>query len=218
MNVKPRKGRIGLIITGIVVGAIALAGGWTAVSFTSDNGPAPFSLPDTPAATLSSVDGQWQTTGGEVGYRAKEEAFGVSHEVVGRTDQVTGTATAEGGALTKATVTVPLTAFIVNGKPHPATSTVVDAERVPNATFTAEGIGSLEDSKPLEVTGTLAFNGQSHPVTWTVTPKATAADELALLGTTSIDVTQWGVTPPSEGGMFSIEKQVTLEFVTSWKR
>ena len=30
MNVKPRKGRIGLIITGIVVGAIALAGGWKA--------------------------------------------------------------------------------------------------------------------------------------------------------------------------------------------
>lgn len=221
MNDKPKKKgkRVALIITSVVLGVLVLAGGFGLTSFASDNGPARLTLPDAPDVQLSDVDGQWRTTSGTVGYRAREKAFGIGHDVVGRTDQVTGEATTQNGAITEARVEVPLTGFIVNGKPHAATSDTVGASRQPTATFTTDAPIQVDGTgTAVEVTGSLAFNGQSQPVTWQVTPRATGPDELRLHGTTSIDVTQWGVTPPAEAGVFSIDKQVVLEFLTTWER
>lgn len=221
MNDTPRrKGkRMVVIIIGIVLGALVLVGGFGLASFAGDNGPGALALPDTPATHLDTVDGTWRATSGTVGYRAREKAFGIGHDVVGRTDRVTGTATASNGAITEASVEVPLTGFIVNGKDHAATSTTVGAAQHPTATFTTDAAIRVDGAtEPVAVPGTLTINGQAQPVTWQVTPKATGANELHLLGTATIDITQWGVTPPAEAGVFAIDNQVTLEFVTTWQR
>ncbi len=111
-----------------------------------------------------------------------------------------------------------LTSFIVSGKAHAATSEAVHASANPTASFRLDSPVQLKGTgtQTVDVPGKLTFNGATKPATWHVSLQPTGDTQLAMVGKTTIDVTQWGVTPPSSGGVFGIGKDVTLEFTTTW--
>lgn len=210
--------RIALLVIGAFAAVLLLSVGGAAVALANDNGPSAFTLPSGQTGQLSQPDARWTVSSGQVGYRAKESAFGISHDVVGRTDKVTGSATTSAGSLTNANIEVQLTAFQVNGKTHTATSETVNAAAHPAASFTIDSPIKLSGSgnQTFDVPGQLTFNGTTKPATWHVSMAPTGDRQLAMVGNTTIDVTQWGVTPPSSEGVFDIGKDVTLEFSTTW--
>lgn len=218
MNDHPRKKRkLGTYIVGAIALILVAVAGFAAFSFTNDNGPKPFALTAAPGSA-SFKDGAWKLKDGEAGYRAQEKAFGLGHEVVGRTTAMSGEATMSAGGLQSAQISVKLDSFTVNGKPHAASSQVLGADKNPTAQFLVESATPLPgDGSSVDVPGTLTLNGVTKPVTLSMTVAASSESSAQAVGHTTVDVTAWNVTPPSEAGMFSIDKSVTIEFTSNWQ-
>jgi polyisoprenoid-binding protein YceI len=198
------------IIGGVAVLVLLLVGGpWIYVTFLNDDQPEKLSLPaasaasgpsttadssSAPAAGSSaaagsaassgSLNGQW-TVGRNsiVGYRVKEILLGQSSSAVGRTSDVTGDLTVEGGSLTAAKFTADMTTVksdksqrdgqfhgrIMATGTHPTATfaatapIVVPADAVAGKQFTGKA------------TGDLTLHGKTKSVTFDVTGQKTAA-------------------------------------------
>ncbi len=91
------------------------------------------------ATDASNVDGTWKATNAsQVGYRVKENLFGVDTEAVGRTNQVTGTLTIAGtGPATAADFTVDMTSVTSYEDRRDAqfNGGIMQTDQFPTATF-----------------------------------------------------------------------------------
>jgi polyisoprenoid-binding protein YceI len=95
-------------------------------------------------------------------------------------------------------------------------SDTLQTSRFPMATFVPRGVDGLPTPLPtsgeatFQLTGDLTVHGVTKPVTWQVT--AQFADN-AITGnaTTSVKITDFGMTPPTAGPVLSIEDALTLE-------
>lgn len=164
------------------------------------------------------IAGEWEISdGSEAGYRVAEVLNGDDVTVVGRTDDVTGSVTIEGTTLTAGEVKVDLSTVATDNDRRDSyfTSTAIDTNSHPDATFTSEesiDLAALADSGSAEVElpGTLTINGQSQDATATVT--ATRTDD-GLTVTGSIDATwaDYGVEAP-DLGFVSVEDSGVVEF------
>jgi len=225
-----------LIIAGVAcVAALALAGGGAYVYFFSGlrSSPSPLAL-STPSASASAapaggLDGNWTvTTGSIAGYRVKELFVGETskHEAVAQTSTVSGSLTLSGDSsgyqVTGITFTAALTSLhsvdsvagrnVVQRDSY--VSRQMNLQQFPNATFTATSgsVPATDGSGPVDVSaaGKLTIHGVTKDVTATARAQLTGG-KIEIVGSMSIDMTDYGVSPPSVP-FTTVDSQVTIEF------
>ena len=128
-------------------------------------GSAPTATATAPA-TDATLDGDWVVTnGGTAGYRVAEVLNGQDVTVTGRTDQVTGSLTVDGGRLTAGTVSVDLASVETDSSARDGQfrgGSIMDVERFPTADFAVTSpvpLGGLDAGATVAVqlTGTLTL-------------------------------------------------------------
>ncbi len=222
-----------------IVAAVALAGGGAYVYYFSGlrSTPSTLGLSTTPNASSSptasssgGLAGTWKvTTGSLVGYRVKELFVGTTskHEAVARTSAVSGSMTVSGDAtsgyqVNAITVTAALTDLhsvdSVAGRDVTQrnffVSRSMDLQQFPNATFSAASasVPGPVTSQVVDVSipGRLTIHGVTKDVTATAKAQV-ASGRIEIAGTIAIDMTDYGVSPPSVP-FTTVDSQVTIEF------
>ena len=226
-----------LLIAGVaLVAAIALAGGGAYVYFFSGlrSSPTTLGLSSASASPTTSsgtgLSGTWTvTTGSLAGYRVKELFVGQTskHEAVARTSTVSGTMAISGDAasgyqVNGITITAVLTSLhsvdSVAGRDVTQrdgyVSRQMNLQQFPNATFTASAVtvpgpvtGQTVD---LSIPGKLTVHGVTKDVTATAKAQI-AGGKLEVAGSVAMDMTDYGVSPPSVP-FTTVDSQVTVEF------
>ncbi|MBO0870576.1 MAG: hypothetical protein J2P15_18630, partial [Micromonosporaceae bacterium] len=109
--------------------------------------PAPLALPPAALAATGTLDGTWRVGSGSVaGFRIQQTVIGLTSEVAGRTEDVTGTVTIAGATVSSAQLRINLLALTTGtrtAKPAPQFATSLDTQRFPVATV------ALADPVPL---------------------------------------------------------------------
>jgi polyisoprenoid-binding protein YceI len=190
----------------------------TEVPVTEIGQPAPAATTLPPAgATVTST---WEATDqSQVGYRVEEVLFGVNTTAVGRTNEVDGSLTIGGTAVTGVDFSVEVASITSDESRRDSAfqGRVMSADEFPNATFVltqpielgVEPADGVEVTSP--VTGELTLRGVTNPVTFDVTAK----QENGLIGVQgSIPVlfSDYGIANPSSGGI-TTEDNGLVEFV-----
>jgi polyisoprenoid-binding protein YceI len=188
--------------------------------------PAPTSVPATvaPAAAASqSVRLVLDAQSSQASYRAREQLVGqnLPNEAVGTTKKVTGTIVIDpsGDVVDdQSTITVDLTALQSNEsrRDNFIKGNTLNTNQFPNAVFVVRDVQGLSTPLPttgqatFQLNGDLTVRGVTRPVTWQVT--ATFGNGgLTGNATTSVKLTDFGMTPPKAGPVLSIEDQLNLE-------
>jgi polyisoprenoid-binding protein YceI len=229
-----------LVGVAVVVGLVALAGGAGYVYYFSGlrSAPEQLGLSATPTATTSpsatptaaaSLTGTWTvTTGSVAGYRIKELFAGQAskHEAVARTSAVSGGLTVSGdpsgykiGDLTFTAGLATLHSVdTVAGRDVTQRDGVVsrqlDVQQFPAATFTATSasVAGAVSSQAVDVTvtGKLTIHGVTKDVS--IKAKAQlAGDKAEIAGSTSIVMTDYGVSPP-QVPFVTVDSTLLIEF------
>jgi polyisoprenoid-binding protein YceI len=221
--------------------AVALVAGGAYVYYFSGLRTAPpqlgLSTPSASAATATATTtpttglaGKWTVIPGSViGYRVKELFVGQTskHEAVARTSTVSGGLTATGDSSTGFQVTaITLIAGLANlhsvdsvaGRDVTQRDGVVSRQigvrQFPTATFTATSAsvpGSVTTGQvDLTVTGKLTIHGVTKDVT-VKTKAQMSGDKVEMAGSTSINMGDYGVSPP-QVGFVTVDSSVLIEF------
>lgn len=172
-----------------------------------------------PASPVAPAGGStWAATDASlVGYRIKENLFGVDTEAVGRTNQVAGTLTFDGATLTAADFTIDMTTVesddsrrdnqyrqIMSVDEFPTSSFVltapidVAAEPTEGATVTATA------------TGELTLRGATQSVTFELTGDVSNG-QIVVVGNIPVVFADYGIENPSRAGI-TTEDNGLLEF------
>ncbi|MDM7892992.1 YceI family protein [Curtobacterium caseinilyticum] len=226
MGLRTRTKVIIGIATGVVViGAAAVIAG-PVIYANTVNGQAA-AAPSLSAAPSGSggaldqqqADGTWKSTGTSyAGYRVHEVLQGNDVEVVGRTKDVQGTATVDGGSLTKATVTVQVAKITTpeSARDEYFRSTALQTDRYPTATF--ELTEPVDVSKALDgstqdvtLTGTMDLHGVEEPVTADAQVAVTKTGSVQVVGSVPITFADFGVQAPSLG-FVTVDGKGSVEF------
>lgn len=231
----PMKRRL-MIGAAAVALVAALGGGGAYVYFFSGlrTSPTQLGLSSSPQPSSSAVStglaGNWTvTTGSLAGYRVKELFVGETskHEAVARTSAVSGGMTATGDptsgfTITKVSIVADLSQLhsvdAVAGRNVTQrdffVSRQMDLQSFPNAAFSADSIkvqptGS-SSKVSLQLSGSLTIHGVTKPVTASAQAQLSGA-KLEVAGSLTIDMTDFGVTPP-QVPFTAVDSQVVVEF------
>jgi polyisoprenoid-binding protein YceI len=230
-----RRNLIVAAAAGIIVIVLAGVGGY--VYFFSNLRSSPTTLglsaSPSPATTASSgLAGTWKITSGSLaGYRVQELFVGETskHLAVARTSNVSGGLTVSGVSsdgsgyqVSGITLTAGLSSLqsvdTVAGRNVAQRDGVVsrqlDVQQFPNATFTATSAsvsGTVTTSQvDVTVAGKLTIHGVTKDVT--ISAKAqVAGDKIEIAGTTGINMTDYGVTPP-QFPFTTVDPAATIDF------
>jgi polyisoprenoid-binding protein YceI len=228
------RGRL-IIAAAAGFAVVVLAAGGAYVYFFSGlrSSPAPLAL-STPNASASAAPagglaGSWTVaTGSVAGYRVKELFVGETskHEAVAQTSTVSGSLTVSGDSsgyqVTSITFTAALTDLhsvdsvagrnVVQRDSY--VSRQMNLQQFPNATFTASSgsVPATDGSGPVDVSaaGKLTIHGVTKAVTATARAQLNGG-KIEIVGSMSIDMTDYGVSPPSVP-FTTVDSQVTIEF------
>ncbi|OLC27454.1 MAG: hypothetical protein AUG06_01155 [Actinobacteria bacterium 13_1_20CM_2_65_11] len=225
-----------LIIAGVAcVAALALAGGGAYVYFFSGlrTSPSALGLSATPSPAASSspsdVAGKWTvTTGSQAEYRVQEQFVGETskHLAVARTSTISGNLTVSGDSSGYQVSAITFTAVLSDL--HSVDSVVghsvtqrdsfvarqMNLQQFPNATFTATSASVVAADTSQQVSTTVPGKLTIHGVTKDVTATAKAqmtGGKIEIAGSASINMTDYGISPPSVGFTTS-DSQVTIGF------
>jgi polyisoprenoid-binding protein YceI len=222
------------------VAVVVLAGGGAYLYFFSGlrSSPSALGLSTTPGPTATGTPtsvasgnlfGTWTvTTGSLAGYRVKELFVGQTskHEAVARTSNVSGSLTVSGDARAYQVNAITFTAALtdlhsvdsVAGRDVTQRDSFIsrqmNLQQFPNATFMAQSAAVLitDGTGPIDVTaiGKMTIHGVTKDVT--VSAKAQLiGGKIEIAGSMSIDMTDYGVSPPSVP-FTTVDSQVTIEF------
>ena len=203
----------------LVLAVLVLLGGALALRFWAS--AAPLALPGgRAAAPAGPVDGAWAAAAGSVaGFRVRESALGMSGDVTGRTDAVTGTIVISGGQVTAAVFRIDLTSITIAGKTQPQFTQSLDTNQRPSATITLARPVILPPAFTsgatitVRATGRLTLRRTTRPVTVMISARR---DGTALQAAGSIPITfsRWGITEPTSYGIVgSLASHGTAEFL-----
>lgn len=225
-----------LAITAAVVVVVLIAGGvafWW--QFFRDDAPAPVALstagstttaaPGTTAAgeEAPSADGDWRVAAGEsfAGYRVTETFAGFSapSDAVGRSTAVEGTLTVDGASVPAAEFEVDMTRLESDSTQRDGAlrSRGLEIDRFPTASFRLTGPvdlgGDPAQGTPVTATATgeLTLHGVTRPVEVPIEAVWTG-DGIEVVGSVEVDMTDYGMEPPTTGRVVSIEEVGTVEF------
>jgi polyisoprenoid-binding protein YceI len=208
------------IVLGVVLVLVVVIGA-VAAYLKLQPTPSPLVLPTTGVSAPAGVlGGTWDVTAGSVaGFRLQETFIGLGNDVVGRTNDVTGTISVSDNRVISATLHIDLTTIKVGGKTEPQLATSFDTRKYPNATFNlsrpvmlsstfASGATITETA-----TGRLAMHGVSREVTVAVTARRNGA-ALQVVGTIPIAFSDWAIKEPGGFGFLgSLANHGVAEFL-----
>jgi polyisoprenoid-binding protein YceI len=230
----PRSARAWILTT--LAGVVAV--GAAAVLFVyfvlfSHSAPAPLSLtaPSTsaaasPALTASEIPGTWTVAAHSVaGYRVREQlAFlQAPSDAVGRTSQITGSATITGSV---AALTVSAASFTVNVQSLTSDQQMrdshiqtlgLDSDDFPKATFVLSSPVALPadaDSGTeihISLTGGLTIHGTTKTETIPVTARLSGS-EIEIAGSIAFPWGDFDMQAPDVGGFVTVDGTATMEF------
>ncbi|MFE6967832.1 YceI family protein [Isoptericola sp. NPDC057653] len=169
---------------------------------------------DAPLGDPASLDGTWEVAAGSVaGYRVHEVLRGEDATVTGRTDQVTGQVTVEGGSLTAGTVRVDVASIHTDEPPRDAyfRGSVMEVGTFPTAEFTVTDPARLTaGTTEVDLTGRLTVHGVARDLE---VPAQVAAGDggVQVVGSVPVTFADYGVTPPSLG-FVSVDDHGAVEF------
>lgn len=161
----------------------------------------------------------------QASYRARETLVGrqLPSEAVGTSKKVTGTIVldATGDPIDEQSkITVDLSALQSDEsrRDNFIKGDTLQTRQFPMATFVPKSIQGLSSPLPtsgsatFQLLGDLTVHGVTRPVTWDVTATF-AHGGLTGNATTTVQITDFGMTPPKAGPVLSIEDQLKLELV-----
>jgi polyisoprenoid-binding protein YceI len=208
------------ILGGVAVLLVLIVAG-AAVAVKLQPSPAPLALPSgTPAAPSGPLAGRWQVAAGSAaGFRVQETIIGMSNEVGGNTNAVTGTAVLGSDRIASGSFGINLTMITVGGKKQPQFATSLDTQRYPAATVTLARPVPLSAAFAAGRTATmtapaeLTLNGTTRPVTVTITARR-AGTALQATGRIPVTFANWGIKQPTGyGPIGSLAGHGTADFV-----
>ncbi|MFS2031125.1 MULTISPECIES: YceI family protein [unclassified Curtobacterium] len=214
---------IAVVAAVVVIGVVAAIVG-TNLYTSSENAKAsaaPSVAASRAPSTLDAADlsGAW-TVGGdsEAGYRVHEVLNGSDVTVTGRTDSVTGSATVDGTAITKATITVQVADIATDSAQRDSyfRDSALDTSAFPTATFTltepiADAVPSGSGTTKVEATGDLTLHGVTKSVTATL-EVGLNGDGVDVSGSIPITFSDFGVQAPSLG-FVQVDDAGAVEFL-----
>ena len=173
----------------------------------------------TGAVDLDSLSGTWSVAKGSyAGYRVNEVLQGNDVTVTGRTEEVTGTLTADRLTLTDAVVTVDVASISTPEPPRDLyfRNVALEVSRFPEATFTLTEPVTAETPTPgepqsFEATGELTLHGVTQEVTAELQAVLTETGG-QVSGSIPITFEDYGVTAPSLG-FVEVEDDGFVEFL-----
>ncbi|QGQ20718.1 YceI family protein [Cellulomonas sp. JZ18] len=165
-------------------------------------------------ADPTSLDGTWTVGEGSfAGYRLDEVLGGEDVTVTGRTEQVSGDLTVDGGTLTAATVEVDVASIATDQQRRDDyfRGTAMQADTWPTATFTlTEPAELVAGSTDARLTGDLTIRDVTRPVTVDA-EVAPTGDGVQVVGAVPVTFRDWGITPP-DLGFVTVEETGAVEF------
>jgi polyisoprenoid-binding protein YceI len=226
------------VLRGDSVAALALP----SASPSSDAGGAPTLAPvsSDPSASATAdpsadgtVAGEWTVGAGSVaGYRVREQLANLPAEsdAVGRTEDVTGSITVEGGTngaqLTAGTLTVDTTTIQSDEgrRDNRLRNEGLQTDQFPTATFTVtqavEVPAAALAGTPTDLTliGDLTLHGVTKSVE--IPAQAQLTDgKIQVAGSLTFPLSDFDISPPSVGGfILSISDEGALEFLVSFEK
>ena len=172
-----------------------------------------------PSQTTLVLDGN----ASQASYHARETLVGRSlpSEAVGTSKKVSGTIVLDASGKPvdgQSNITVDLTSLQSDEsrRDNFIKGSTLQTSRFPTATFVPRSVEGLPSPLPtsgsatFQLHGDLTVHGVTKPVTWQVTANFTNG---AMTGnaTTTVQISDFGMTPPKAGPVLSIEDQLTLE-------
>jgi polyisoprenoid-binding protein YceI len=181
-----------------------------------------------------SLDGDWAVddsigsfdfdaedfSGTWAGYRFDEELGGVgANTAVGRTPGVTGTMSVDGDQVTAVEVEVDMTTLQSDEdrRDNAIKSRGLETDRFPDGTFRLteplalpSGIDGGEHVST-SATGELTLHGVTKPVTLDVEAEL-RGDNAVIVGHVPVAMSDYGIQPPTNGFVLSVDENGTMEF------
>ncbi|MET8162594.1 YceI family protein [Sphaerisporangium sp. NPDC005289] len=165
--------------------------------------PAPLTLPASAAAPVGPLDGTWQVSPESVaGFRVEQTVLGLTSDVVGRTEGVTGSVVIAHGRVTEADLRIDLRALTSDDKkPAPQFGVSLETGRFPDATVGLARPVSLNDrlafgaATTVSATGRLTLHGVTREVTTRLSARRDATD-LRIAGSIPVAFADWGIARP----------------------
>jgi polyisoprenoid-binding protein YceI len=219
--------RIILIVVAVAVLAAVLVGGW--YFFIRDD-PAELTLPEQQgtqqASSAGDLAGTWQPASTSVaGYRVREKlaSLPAQSDAVGRTSEITGEVTlaADNETLTATAANFEVDVTTLESDQSRRDNAIktrgLQTEQFPTATFALSSPAVVPQAAlaggraTVNVTGDLTLHGQTKSVT---IPLEVQLNEgrIELDGDLTFPFTDFGMEPPTIGGIVSVEDEATLEF------
>jgi polyisoprenoid-binding protein YceI len=181
--------------------------------------PTSVSQPTTRSATTLVID----SSASKASYRAREQLVGrtLPSEAVGTTTSVSGSlALAPDGSIVadQSRITVDLSKLQSDEsrRDNFIKGSTLQTNRYPMASFVPREAQGLPSPLPasgevsFQLLGDLTVHGVTKPVTWHVTAQL-GDTTVSGAATTTVNITDFGMTPPKAGPMLSIEDGLTLE-------
>jgi polyisoprenoid-binding protein YceI len=191
------------LILGVLLVVVLIGGGFAFFALRGGDAPPPPTLSDEAAAPQTSSGAYEVVAGGDafVGYRVREEfiGFGVK-DAVGRTPDVSGTATVDGDALTSDD----------GRRDNALRDRGLESGQFPDARFVLTEPADLSRSRTT-ARGELTLHGETNPIRVRMRSQRTG-EGIELVGASRIEFAQFGIEPPSVAGFVTVEDQGTLEF------
>jgi polyisoprenoid-binding protein YceI len=205
-----------LVLAAVLLVVVALGGGFAFFALRGADAPPPPRLtgPGGPADDPAGAGTYTIAQPTFVGYRVREKfvTFGVA-DAVGRTSQVTGTATVEGRKVTRADLTTDMTTLRSDESRRDAalSQRAIETARYPTSRFELTDPFEISRSRQ-KARGDLTLHGRTRPIVATVQGQRTAGGAVQLAGSADIDFKAFGIQPPSVAGFVTVEDHGTLEF------
>lgn len=222
----PHRRRLVLTVVGVVLAAVLLTGGpWVLSRVLSDTAEEPLALssaveqPATDPDEPIDLEGTWTIAeGSQAGYRIDEVLAGDEVEVVGRTDQVSGSATISDGELVAAEAVVQVAGITTDQSARDVYfQRALDTTTYPEATFSltepvdVAEVGTSTEPVTVEAVGELTIGGTAVDVTAQLEVQRTDAG-LEVAGQVPVELTDLGLTAP-DLGFVTVSSDASIEML-----
>ncbi|MCE3551774.1 YceI family protein [Pseudonocardia sp. RS11V-5] len=187
---------------------------------------APLAVATDQTAATGELGGDYTvSSGSESGYRVHEILGGQSIDAVGRTQDVSGSATVSGSQVTAGDVTVQLASVKSDQdrRDDQFTGNIMNVAEYPTATFRLTdpldlGAGFTGgDRATANATGELTVRDVTRPVTFPMTAVRNGTG-IDVSGSVPVTFADFGVTPPSIGDFVKVDPTGQIEFLLKLAR
>jgi polyisoprenoid-binding protein YceI len=205
---------------------VVLAIGLVAVAVKLAPTPPRLALPPHPAAPVGPVSGTYQVTSGSVaGFRIQQTVLGLTSDVVGRTEDVTGPVIIAGDQATTAGLRVGLRALTSSpGKAAPQFGISLDTQRYPDATIALAAPVALNATFAsgaaitVNADATLTLHGVTRSVTVALSVRRDGPD-IDVAGSFPVAFADYGIVGPrGYGALGSLADHGIAEFLLVLRR